>query len=281
MPDVYGHHTQLDAVTEKCTIPHWVDVLIVRSISLIHGVSFGGGLLLTGTGFTLSVGLTPSWTAALVYSVGLAVQGSSACALWGNYRRRPDLLLFAMYGLVGVAAWVTAGATVMYILLAQVDSPVAKYVLCNWQDELSELPENLCSAAEMAEAAAKVDCSDPNVDLGTVIRTTCQQRWVDDVHESLKGVNSIAGWVMGFLVVCAIVYKKVAKQYSTTGSDPDPFTKLFVVALLGVAAVLALVLIVVSIVWWNYTYTSVMVRDRLSSIAHRYNASICMRGHPP
>lgn len=152
--------------------------MIVKIIALVHILLFAGGLAVSGMGIALSAGVAPSWTAATVSGMGAAVVAASAVALYALSTKRPDLLALAMYGLVGLIMWVGCVATVLYILVAQVDSPVAGYIICNWNEtEAAVAAETLtaealgddhvsadgrdliCTADELATPAPFINCS--------------------------------------------------------------------------------------------------------------------------
>ena len=258
MSATYGHHTALTSLTEKVYMPQWVDMLIQRWAVAMHSVTFLCGFMLTMFGVALSAGLTPKWSAAALLTTGMSVMFSCSMAIYAMYRKRADLLMLALYGLLGALAWVMVISTILFILLAQIDSPVSKYVICNWQSEIAQLPEKLCTREQIDVPPVAVDCTDPNVDLGTIDKTECQQHWIDHVHQSLRAVNAMAGWMLSTLVACVIVTRKVRSHFLSTGDEMDAFTKLVIVVLLLAAAAVTTPLIVVSLVWWEYTYTSVI-----------------------
>ena len=169
----YGRHIILETIKHKAELPHWVDVLIVRVIGLVHGLLFLGGMCVSGMGIALSAGVAPSWTSGAVSSMGSAVMTFTGTAIYALSVKRPDLLTIAMYGLVGLIGWVSCVATVLYILVAQVDSPVAGYIICNWNESEAQvaydtlsvvggLEENdpmICLPAEFAVPAPFINCS--------------------------------------------------------------------------------------------------------------------------
>jgi hypothetical protein len=177
-PKAYGRHVVLETIRHKTEVPHWVDAIIVNVIGLVHVLLFVGGLAVAGMGIALSAGVAPSWTAATVSGMGGAVMAASGTALFALSVKRPALLSIAMYGLVGLVGWVICVATVLYILVAQVDSPVAGYIICNWNEteaavaavtltadvlgdnHLSASGSDLvCSEAELAMPAPYLNCS--------------------------------------------------------------------------------------------------------------------------
>ena len=50
----YGRHIILETIKHKAELPHWVDVLIVRVIGLVHGLLFLGGMFVSGMGIARS-----------------------------------------------------------------------------------------------------------------------------------------------------------------------------------------------------------------------------------
>jgi Ca2+-binding EF-hand superfamily protein len=260
----YGHHEVLERV-KGVTVPLWLDALILRFIGLIHILLFLGGFMIAGMGVALSAGMAPSWTATAVILVGGSIMAACSTAVHGLRCKRPDLVIAALYGLVAVLAWVTAVAVVLYILVAQVDSPVARFVVCEWEQELADLPEELCSPAEVAEDQARgrperqPDCAaDAAFDISSFDMSTCQQKRVDDVHTKLQEVNSVALYMIFLLLVCFIVTKKTAKVWHHTNEEPDPFTRVVLLTLFGTVALLSALLVSLSFVWWEYSYTSAM-----------------------
>ena len=112
----YGRHIILETIKHKAELPHWVDVLIVQVIGLVHGLLFLGGMGVSAMGIALSAGVAPSWTSGVVSSMGSAVMAATGTAIYALSIKRPDLLSIAMYGLVGLIGWVSCVATVLYIL---------------------------------------------------------------------------------------------------------------------------------------------------------------------
>ena len=184
-PEAFGRHVILEKVKHRVGVPHWVDVLSVRAIGVVHVLLLAGGMSVCGMGIALSAGVAPSWTAATVTGMGAAVVASASTALYALSVKRPDLLSVAMYGLVALVAWVACVATVLYILVAQVDSPVAGYIICHWNeteaavaaqtltaealedDYLSKDGTDLtCSPEELATPAPYINCSVRSTDSG-------------------------------------------------------------------------------------------------------------------
>jgi hypothetical protein len=178
MPEAFGRHVVLERIKHGIEVPAWLDAVVVHIIGLVHLLLFGGGMAVAGMGIALGAGMAPSWTAATVSGMGAAVIASSSTALYALSAQRPDLLSVAMYGLVGLVAWVGCVATVLYILVAQVDSPVAEYIICHWNEtEAAVAAETLtaealgddylsadgkdltCSPEELAIPAPHINCS--------------------------------------------------------------------------------------------------------------------------
>lgn len=255
----YGRHVVLETIRHKAEVPHWVDAIIVRIIGLVHCVLFVGGLAVCGLGIVLSAGMAPSWTAASVSGMGGLVMLSTGTAIYALGVKRPDLLSLAMWGLVGTIGWVSSIAVVLYILVAQVDSPVAEYVVCNWAAEKVVVADlGICTAGEMNRTPPLINCSDPSVDVGVYDETPCQEHLIDRVHVDLADVNSKAYWVFFLLGIVILVNRNVAKQFVENDDPPDPITKVVVALILLCCGIMTLLMIVYAWLQWNYTYTSMM-----------------------
>eukprot|EP01052_Picozoa_sp_SAG31_P013201 SAG31_NODE_789_length_12087_cov_5.727227_8_plen_922_part_00 len=152
---------------------------------------------------------------------------------------------------------VATAAGVLYVLVAQVDSPVTEYVICNWRAEL-EKPNVLAICSKAEQAAPAYNCTDGEADLSLVQTTRCQKRLVDRLHDDLTVVNGIAYWEFIVLLLVCQVNRKVIAQYHETDEPPDPFTKFVVVVLLVVAFCISSFLVSLTIVLWQYSWTSAM-----------------------
>lgn len=160
MPKAFGRHVILDKIREGPHIPPWVDVLVVHIIGLVHLLLLAGGMVVCGMGIALSAGVAPSWTAATVSGMGATVVASSATAVYALSVKRPDLLAIAMYALVGLVMWVACVATVLYILVAQVDSPVAGYIICNWNETEAAVAAYTLTAEALGDDHLSADGKD-------------------------------------------------------------------------------------------------------------------------
>eukprot|EP01043_Picozoa_sp_COSAG02_P076024 COSAG02_NODE_15948_length_1126_cov_2.023369_2_plen_162_part_01 len=160
MPEAFGRHVILERIKNGAEVPPWVDAIIVHVIGLVHLVLFAGGMAVAGMGIALGAGVAPSWTAATVSGMGAAVIASSSTALYALSVKRPDLLSIAMYGLVGLVAWVGCVATVLYILVAQVDSPVAEYIICHWNETEAEVAAEMLTAEALGDDYLSADGKD-------------------------------------------------------------------------------------------------------------------------
>lgn len=155
------------------------------------------------------------------------------------------------------AAWVACIGAVMYTLVAQVDSPVAKYVVCNWDSE-SEHMKDECSWFQLQEVPNPIDCTDAHLDIGTYERTACQTQRVDYIHSSLSTANSFVTFAFAILLVVAIINRSVRRQFVEKDTQPDPFTKFVICVLSACAFCMSVLLVFFAMRWWNYTYTAVM-----------------------
>ena len=160
MPAAYGRHVVLERIKHGVEVPAWVDAVVVRIIGLVHIALLGGGMAVAGMGIALGAGVAPSWTAATVSGMGAAVIASSSTALYALSSQRPDLLSVAMYGLVALIAWVGCVATVLYILVAQVDSPVAEYIICHWNETEATVAAQMLTAEALGDDNLSVDGKD-------------------------------------------------------------------------------------------------------------------------
>lgn len=160
MPEAFGRHVILEKIKNRAEVPPWLDAIIVHVIGLVHLALFAGGMAVAGMGIALGAGVAPSWTAVTVSGMGAAVLASSSTALYALSVKRPDLLSIAMYGLVGLVAWVGCVATVLYILVAQVDSPVAEYIVCHWNETEAEVAAETLTAEALGDDYLSVDGKD-------------------------------------------------------------------------------------------------------------------------
>ena len=152
MPAARWRHVVLERIKHGFEVPAWVDA-VVGIIGLVHIALLGGGMV-AGMGIALGAGMAPSWTSAMVSGMGAVIPSSTA--LYALSAQRPDLLSVAMYGLVALVAWVACVATVLYILVA-VDSPVAEYIICHWNETEAAVAAQTLTAEALGDDYLSVD----------------------------------------------------------------------------------------------------------------------------
>ena len=242
--------------------PVWLDKLFVRSIEVVQVGLFCLGVVMASLGLAMSAGFSPSWTASAITLIGVAVATSAVMALWAIKFKRPSMLTTSLLILVGVCASVATISAIIYVLVAQIDSPVTEYVICNWNQELTNPDRSegllaLCTVTEQ-HSVLEYNCTDGEADLTIATPTSCQHRFIDMLHDELKIVNSIAYWTFIILLAVCQVNRKVIAQYHETDDPPDPFTKFIVIILLTAAFFVACFLVSLTIYLWKYSWTSAM-----------------------